>query len=163
MQHDRQTYRGKDTLSGKWWYGDLDRSRHGSCFVIRTKSAMVGEGARLIDPTTVCQCIGLLDKNGTAIFESDIVLYCGKAPYIVRYGIYNKHHELTNCAPTFVLGWYLEAIGEDYTCELYAIDGYAARFPAHCAETEIGKQRLILEKIGNIHDNPELMEVKGGA
>jgi len=148
MQHDRFTFRGKALGSNRWIYGGAWHK--GDQYLIN---------GTFVDLATVGQCSGLGDRKGQMIFEGDIVLYCGKASYIVRYGIYNKHHELTNCAPAFVLGWYLEAIGEDYTCELYAIDGYAAMFPAHCAETEEGRKSLILEKVGNRWDNPELLEV----
>ncbi len=115
-----------------------------------------------IDPATLGQCTGLRDKNGKLVFEGDIVRYSGKYDYIVRYGVYNRNP--ANCAAAPEIGWYFEGIGVMkgcIPCEIYTYDGYAMRYPPHVmANTEISVDKLIVEVIGNIHDNPELLEVQ---
>lgn len=83
---------------------------------------------------TVGQFTGLTDKNGKRIFEGDIV----KAPFCGR-----KLHIFT----------------VQYLC-----DGFYA-VPADHDDTRLWKYRMECEHqnmriIGNIHDDPELMEVE---
>ena len=71
--------------------------------------------------------------------------------YAVRYGSHNVNPD--NCAPAYQVGWYLEIMWaypgfEDsvgHTEPLYDIDGTAARYPAHCADTADGLYSLKLE------------------
>ena len=73
-----------------------------------------------IDQNTVGQFTGILDKNGTKIFEGDIVrLYCG--------------------------------IRGTYVMHILDIRHSFRPFENRVKEIEV---------IGNIHDNPELLEVK---
>lgn len=89
-------------------------------------------------PETLCRCTGLTDKNGKKIWENDIVGFLDASQYDNGY---SEHY----CIGQVV--WDEETISfqvtERLSCESYeALDG----------ECEV---------IGNIFDNPELLE--GGA
>lgn len=60
---------GKNLNSGKWIEGDLIRKSNG-IYIRRHKYL-----SAIVDASTVCIFTGLTDKNGTPIYEGDIVIY----------------------------------------------------------------------------------------
>ena len=73
--NDRYLYRAKRTDNGDWIKGYLFRlSENHPPFIML--SDRYGESHE-VDPSTICQCTSLEDKNGKLIFENDIVR-CGK-------------------------------------------------------------------------------------
>lgn len=87
-----------------------------------------------VDPSTVGQFTGLLDKNGKRIFEGDMVSTDVERPYLIvefRDGCF-----MFNCNDG----------GEDY---------YDIMLPILKDPQSVYKYG---EVIGNIHDNPELLE-----
>ena len=124
-------FRGKEIGSNRWAYGSLDK--HKSGIVVIMSDEIVASIYSRVDPETVGQYTGLTDKNGTKIFEGDIVKLRLLAAKMEWKGVC----EYRNGA--FGLAW--QYAGERY-----------CTFAGTCnAEYEV---------LGNIHDNPELM---GGA
>ena len=82
-----------------------------------------------IDPSTIGQYTGLIDKNGKKIFEGDILKFS-----------YNEEDE----NPTF----YSVEWKSDRACFGYA----------ETSDKMLEVDALHCEVIGNIHDNPELLE-----
>lgn len=89
--------------------------------------------ADLIIPSTICQCTGLKDKNGKLIWENDIL----------SGHIYDEfpEDETRKCVVWHENGWCTNEPGCDYYEELDDFDSEN------------------FEVIGNIIDNPELLEV----
>lgn len=123
-------FRGKHSEKSMWDYGDLYID-HGKVYI---GSRDMMHGVRVygeVIPDTVGQYTGLIDKNGTKIFEGDIVKLRLLAAKMEWKGVC----EYRNGA--FGLAW--QYAGERY-----------CTFAGTCnAEYEV---------LGNIHDNPELME-----
>ena len=91
-----------------------------------------GEEMRSVKPETVGQFTGLTDKNGTKIFEGDIVTF----PF----------DEFNPCAK-FKIEW----VGAEF-CAVH-IEGKPCVWTIRV--TDYADQ---MDIIGNIHDNPELLE-----
>ncbi len=86
-------------------------------------------------PSTVGQFTGLTDKNGKRIFEGDILQFENDDG---EFSLYSCEWGKEIC------GWIIRFLEYDALC-----DAFDARF---CMDTQV---------IGNIHDNPELLEVSG--
>ena len=78
---NRYLFRGKRTDNGEWEIGSLIALSDGK-FEIANKcenppdsDPMWGKCVitHYVDPSTICQCTGLKDKNGKLIWENDIV------------------------------------------------------------------------------------------
>lgn len=123
-------FRGKAKESHNWLFGDFLRAvSDGVPWILPTNEA---EEVKVF-PETVGQYTGMTDKNGKKIFEGDILLFA----YIgMNKGVSGKEAVVFEKGKFGVLwGWH-----RDFVC----LDGFA---------------NTTQEIIGNIHDNPELLEV----
>ena len=138
--NDRYLYRAKRTDNGEWVEGCLliiDDSEYRiatSCLQGDVKE-LLNVCAYEVDQSTICQCTGRKDKNGKLIWENDICR---------RLLLPTKRIE-TNFRIAYV----------PYKCCLSAIDldGSNITFLSDYINNQYE-----VEVIGNIFDNPELLE-----
>ena len=126
-------FRGKEIGINRWVHGSLDIHKSG-VVVIMSEEIVTSIYAR-VDPDTVGQFTGLTDKNGTKIFEGDIVKRC--------FTLTRGPHKETREKQVGVVCY------DDVTC------GYLIRGACNLRRQWPGDT---IEVIGNIYDNPELME-----
>lgn len=119
-------FRGKRKDTGEWIYGSLQCFKGYSIFDTDFKNFVA------VESKTIGQFTGLLDKNGTKIFEGDIVKDSG---YILT-----KDNR--------VVEWVGESCGFEPFSDSLENCG-------HCGGGMMPDWTIV---IGNIHDNPELIK-----
>lgn len=141
-------FRGKD--DGKWFHGSLYWDYFNNRYEIRFHDELCDYDTGIIpDHDTIGQYTGLKDKNGTKIFEGDIVQLTRTkmhAPTASFNGqdIVSKH----------LIYWNEErhAFYQKHYTEERCIGGGSIDFE------DVRAEENIIEVIGNIHDNPELLK-----
>ncbi len=159
---ERYLYKAKRLDNGEWVIGNLIRNSDAEdgweAIIIPAKNSNmftkhIGHGYGSlgfenwyrVDPSTICQCTGLKDKNGKLIWENDIVkdLFSDACAQI-KYGSYQSCFDSTK---TEHVGFYVGWSGK-YTKRYRKDLGYWINM-------------VNAEVIGNIFDNKELLESEG--
>lgn len=135
----RYLYRGKRIDNGEWIVGSLivDKHQHietgEQIEIIGIYPSEYKDFSKRIDPSTICQCTGLKDKNGKLIFENDIL----SGHIDVEF----PEDETRKRVVWHKNGWCTNEPG----CDDYEkLDDFDSEN---------------FEVIGNVFDNPELLEV----
>lgn len=138
-------FRGKRKDNGEWVYGYL------WCFGFTGKEKyyiipIYASELYVFEviPETVGQYTGLTDKNGKKVFEDDVLKIA-----MVTDGIGTYFHPPLDYPVKVVVKWGLCS----WLWETICNDKYYITFPDAWCHYEC-------EMIGNIHDNPELLEGK---
>ena len=135
--NDRYLYRAKrknwrELPKDKWWVGGYLYGIWGRRYILWGMTNDVPNMVE-VDPSTICQCTGLRDKNGKLIWENDILI-----------GF------LDNLYPEYAT----------YTRVLWNNSGFCAN-ENHSEDIAPLDEfvQIHFEVCGNIFDNPELLEV----
>lgn len=143
--NNRYAFKGKRKDNGQWIYGDLIIDQYGEYYIHPNANAFsvneynLAKCIQMIEviPETVGQCTGLKDKDGKLIFKGDILQFKNDDGDNSLYVVYWSESQLA---------WQVQEI----TC--YVKRGY------------YGVDELCEFRdypvVGNIHDNPELLEVE---
>lgn len=134
-------FRGKRTDGKGWLYGYYSFNPTTNIHWIRTPRTTYWD-EDMVDPSTVGQYTGLKDKDGKRIFEGDILRIAK-----ISDGLGSYYHPPLDYPVNVVVKWDLCAWMWETLCE----DKRYISFPNAWCHYEC-------EIIGNIHDNPELLE-----
>lgn len=106
---------------------------------------------------TICQCTGLKDKNGKLIWENDILMCYDNTDNLVKvaYGEFDVIDADSLNVSDSVIGWHHEVVSMD------ALNKYELLRYDMLPLTEYYIQLMESKRIGNIFDNPELLESEG--
>jgi len=151
----------KDNCEGSFVYGSLivSKDRYYICVsaLCQINSCINNGMTSMIEviPETVGQFTGLTDKNGNEIFEGDIVLYVDEEGYYPE--------EQCEFVGQIVFESGAFGIGAndnipielDFSCEN---DNFVSLWELYWNLSVDGDELDMLEVIGNIHDNPELLK-----
>lgn len=127
-------FRGKRVDNGEWVKGDPAGSIRGAVSKIDYFDGLTDCETVDVIPSTVGQFTGLTDKNGNKIFEGDIIK-------TKKYGKIVGHSNV-NSYDIFVV---------EYEPAVFRLVNHSRGFNFVGNVTDC-------EVIGNIHDNPELLE-----
>ena len=130
---DRYLFKAKRIDNGEWVFGYIARYGHTGkekYYIIPSYASVLY--SFLIDKNTICQCTGLKDKNGKLIWENDVVRVCWQ-------------DNEAQCEEIAQVTW-------DKFGYYPWLDEY------HCDGCDLFNEVLDIEVIGNIFDNPELLE-----
>lgn len=153
-------FRGKPlgNLHGKFIYGSLGVINTDLCAIYHCFE-FTDDEMQLVDISTVGQYTGLTDKNGKKIFEGDIVQYLTYDDFycqsIVKFGKYKQDGSDGEYKASDCLGFYVEV--DNFTCPDWC-DNEPERFHDYLKQQSLAEIASQCEIIGNIHDNPELLE-----
>jgi len=134
-------FRGKQVDSGEWYVGFYAKGRHGGHYILSEYNGLE-TNAHSVDGDTVGRYASLKDRNGADVFEGDIV----RASYSITLPAHHaapestEEHKNAVCQVVFENAQYRLRNPKSLWCKglCWAYD---------------------LEVIGNIHDNPGLLEV----
>ena len=131
---DRYIYKAKRTDNGEWVQGYLVYDNRDKLYRIimdiqySTGTCITTDNAPRVDSSTICQCTGLKDKNGKLIWENEII----KCKFGIAVAVWDKSE------------WRIKCVKDNIW-----------RKDLHYWVVE-DNQRT--EVVGNIFDNPELLE-----
>lgn len=150
-------FKAKKTYDGKWIEGyylrDQYHLRGKDIIFYRKDSDRFTVYTDRIDIETLCQFTGLCDKNGNKIWENDILM-CHENPenlVKVAFGEFGVRNIETGSITDKAIGWYYEVVPTD---AISRCEPFCWSMPL----TEYYIDRCEMEVIGNIFDNPELLQ-----
>ena len=150
---DRYLYRAKRTDNGEWVQGVPFEIEGKQVILIKDNENLLRVhyleenmwNAEIyvieVDKSTICQCTGLRDKNGKLIWENDIV----KKEFYTDYDNCANSEEYIGIVKITDCAWVIETIRDKCTRPIFETMSYS-------------EDVKHFEIIGNVFDNPELLE-----
>ena len=156
---NRYLFKAKRLDTHDWILGFLSMHKTGKYFIRPIGGS--ASSSEEVEKNTICQCTGLKDKNGKLIWENDIVELFGHRG-VIKYtcggfGIgYRKNIDWKEIQANIMRVTGCENIL--YACEN---DNYISLWEIYWNFNDDDDSVNTVEVIGNIFDNPELLESEG--
>lgn len=150
-------FKAKRINNGEWVEGYYLRDQYhiGGKDIIfyRKDSDRFTVYTNIIDPKTLCEFTGRCDKNGNRIWENDILMCHGNPEDLAKavFGEFGVRDVETGSIVDKVVGWHYEIIPTD---AISRCEPFCWSMPL----TEYYIDRCEMEVVGNIFDNPELLQ-----
>ena len=144
---DRYLFKAKRTDNEEWVTGSLSTCEDGTC---KIATRYLDDSANIailicaydVDRDTICQCTGLKDKNGKLIWENDVVKATVKRNSLCQSSSYSDFYQIS----------YQEKYCYFYLKKKNNNLLFDGNWSYYLKSVEV---------IGNIFDNPELLESEG--
>ena len=153
---DRYLFKAKRLDTHDWILGFLSMHKTGKYFIRPIGGS--ASSSEEVEKNTICQCTGLKDKNGKLIWENDIV------DFLVHKGIVKYECGSFGIAYRECIDWeeiesnICPVTGCDnalYACEN---DNFISLWEIYWNFNDEDNSVNTVEVIGNIFDNPDLLE-----
>lgn len=147
---DRYLFKAKRVDNGEWVQGALVYDDSDKLYRIITEihystgTCLTTDNAPRVDISTICQCTGLKDKNGNLIWENDVV----KKKFYTDYDNCANSEEYIGIVKVADCARLVENIRGKCTRSIFEAMSY-------------WEDVKYFEIIGNVFDNPELLESEG--
>lgn len=147
---DRYLFKAKRIDNGEWVQGDLVYDDSDKLYRIITEihystgTCLTTDNAPRVDISTICQCTGLKDKNGNLIWENDVV----KKEFYTDYDNCANSEEYIGIVKVADCARLVKNIRGKCTRSIFEAMSY-------------WEDVKYFEIIGNVFDNPELLESEG--
>ena len=125
-------FRAKQHYTKEWLYGAVVKDGDECLITVGEPDGLYKQKMTVVEESTVGQFTGLLDKHGRKIFEGDIVVTCPSPLSISDGGDISKR--------LVVNSWLFTDMCLSAMCK------------------KSSKREEFYKIVGNIHDNPELLE-----
>lgn len=158
---DRYLFKAKFDDSDRWVKGQLVEVNDTYLIIPNHASKILAgwfstSNVVEVKKDTICQCTGLKDKNGKLIWENDILLqkttekhWCAwQHMGLVKYGEHDWNEGVYGYKN---IGFFVEPIVKE---------GDETRMKPGLCQEDLVFENYPYEVIGNIFDNPELLEVQ---
>ena len=146
---DRYLFKAKILDNGEWEIGSLIILPNGECEIWNRCNNPPDSDpmwrrcviTHKVEPSTICQCTGLKEKNGNLIWENDVV----KKHFYEDYDACVNSEEYIGIVKITDCAWVIETIRDKCIRPIFEAMSYS-------------EDVKHFEVIGNIFDNPELLE-----
>ena len=155
-------FRGKCVDDGEWVYG-VPIFRKNICYMVEglcicdkcyCKQAIYN----CVHPESIGQYTGLKDKNGKRIFEGDILKYALQVSYNCYLDSLEFPEDYEGCDYSDIFTVAKVVYGLEYGYPAFDLSDHD--FDCNGLSELSESMNYHFEVIGNIHDNPELLEVE---
>jgi uncharacterized phage protein (TIGR01671 family) len=148
-------FRGKRTDTGEWLEGYFCKRRiEDTCYITQSEGGDCCNEYFVdyeVIPETVGQYTGLTDRNGKKIFEGDIIRYTRTNMFAPSCSFHNQ-----DLVSLHLILW--DSSVSAFVQRHYELNGKRILGKGSAVLYDERAKENIVEIIGNIHDNPELLD-----